>query len=158
MLKKKNHAIDMLFTIALFCVFAVTALLTVLIGAEVYQNTVTTMEGTFANRTSLSYIAEKVRQNDAEGAIALGEIDGAPALVIAQAGTEGVYTYIYLYEGNLTELLVGPNSILDPAFGQAVLPLESLTFALDGNLLTASAVGADGDENSLSLFIHTAIG
>ncbi|MDL2215664.1 DUF4860 domain-containing protein [Ruminococcaceae bacterium OttesenSCG-928-N02] len=155
MLKKKNHAVDMLFTVALFCVFAITALLTVLIGANVYKNTVATMESTFASRTSLSYIAEKVRQNDHAGAVQLGEIAGVPALVIAQEEAPGVYTYIYLYEGHLTELLAGENTPLQPDLGQAITPLAALEMTEDGGLLSITATEAQGTTHNICLYLHT---
>ena len=61
----RRHVIDLLFTLALFCVFAASALLVVLIGADVYESSARGMDRNFGLQTSLHYVAAKVRQNDA---------------------------------------------------------------------------------------------
>lgn len=40
MIKQKNHVVDLLFSLALFCVFAASALTIVIMGADVYQKSV----------------------------------------------------------------------------------------------------------------------
>ena len=65
--KTGTHMVDLLFTLALVCVFAASALMVVLIGANVYQNTVEGMDENFSARTSVTYVATKIRQNDTEG-------------------------------------------------------------------------------------------
>ena len=77
-----GHMVDFLFTIALFCAFAATSLIVVIIGANVYQGTVRGMNENYALRTSLSYVSQKVRQNDGAGEIHIGTLDGVPALVL----------------------------------------------------------------------------
>ena len=51
-----RHMVDILFVIALFCVFALSALMLVIIGSNVYKKTVTNMDNNFDSRTSFSYI------------------------------------------------------------------------------------------------------
>ncbi len=155
--KARKHVFDLLFSLALFFVFAATSLLVVMIGANVYRGTVNTMERTFASRTSLSYIAEKLRQNDNEGAAEVGDIAGLPALVITQQHS-GVtlQTYIYYYNGYLTELLATENTPLQPELGQAVLALGGFYIEEDNNLFTVTTVGEDGSEHSLCIYVHAA--
>lgn len=63
MIKQKNHVVDLLFSLALFCVFAASALTIVIMGADVYQKSVNDMNRNSTIRTSLSYLSEKIHQN-----------------------------------------------------------------------------------------------
>ena len=74
------HTVDFLFTLSLFCVFTVCALLVVSIGVQAYRSTAAYLEGTYSARTALSYVTEKIRQHDAEGRTALTQLDGRNAL------------------------------------------------------------------------------
>ena len=97
MQRNRGSVIDVLFTLALFCVFCASALAVVLIGADVYTSTARNMDQNFSTRTAVSYVAEKVRQSDAAGAVALGEIGGGQALVLTKEGESGLFkTYICL--------------------------------------------------------------
>ena len=51
---QKGHVVDFLFTLALFCVFAASALMVVVIGANVYRQTVRGMDSNYDSRTSLT--------------------------------------------------------------------------------------------------------
>ncbi|MCH5270253.1 MAG: DUF4860 domain-containing protein [Lachnospiraceae bacterium] len=133
-----RHVVDVLFVLALFGVFAASALLLVTIGASVYKQTVSNMDQSFTDRTSYSYLVEKIHQNDIYDAIEIGELEGSPALVLTQRlGEEEYCTYLYLYEGYLMELFTRKNSFagtdLRPA-GQNIMPL-------DGFHLEAPAAG-----------------
>ena len=60
--QEKHFIVDILFVLALFGVFAVSALALVTIGADVYQHTVEDMGVNYESRTAVSYIMEKVRK------------------------------------------------------------------------------------------------
>ena len=47
---ENKHMVDVLFVIILFCVFAVSALILVMIGANVYKKTVNDMDSNFNSR------------------------------------------------------------------------------------------------------------
>ena len=102
---QKGHVVDFLFTLALFCVFAASALMVVVIGANVYRQTVRGMDSNYDSRTSLTYLTEKVRQNDAANAVTIRSVGDSPALVLSQQAGERIYeTWIYVYDGYLREL------------------------------------------------------
>lgn len=126
-----RHVVDVLFVLALFGVFAASALLLVTIGASVYKQTVSNMDQSFTDRTSYSYLVEKIHQNDIYDAIEIGELEGSPALMLTQhLGEEEYCTYLYLYEGYLMELFTRKDSFagndLRPA-GQNIMPLSGFT-------------------------------
>ena len=65
--------IDFLFPVALFFVFALSALTVILLAARIYQSTTESSSLNYTARTSLSYINEKIHQNDCDGAVYLDE-------------------------------------------------------------------------------------
>ena len=65
--QERNHIVDVLFVLALFVVFTLSALVLVILGANVYRQTVSYMDENYEARTAYSYLTEKVRQNDVYG-------------------------------------------------------------------------------------------
>lgn len=121
-----RHIIDIVFTLALFCVFAASALLVVLIGANVYKSTTSMMGLNFETRTSLTYVSTKIRQNDSAGGVLLGELEGVPALILTrEIDGDGYNTWIYHYEGALREIFAPENSMVAPQNGQKIMEVKS---------------------------------
>ena len=120
---KTRHMVDILFVLALFAVFALSALLLVMFGSKIYQNTVTGMNENYTLRNSYSYITEKIRQSDTENSVQIGLIQDASAIVITTETNQTLYeTYLYYYDG-YEELINGDVSTAS----NSSLPLCSLT-------------------------------
>lgn len=85
---RSRHVIDVVFPIALLFVFAVSALSILILGANIYASTNGRLRVNDENRTALSYIAEKIRQNDKEGGIAVAFIDGTNCLAMSAVYNE----------------------------------------------------------------------
>lgn len=151
--KRNSHIIDIIFALALFCVFAASALLVVLIGAKVYQSATAAMDENFDTRTSLTYIATKIRQNDAAGAVFLTELEGAPALAIEQEiDGESYRTYIYHFDGELREIFTMSEIDALVSDGQFIMDLPGLKMEdCGGNLLRFTSVDGNGREISLNI-------
>lgn len=144
--KPKGHMVDLLFTLALFCVFAASSLLVVLVGADVYKDTAKGMNENFDVRTSLSYVCEKVRQNDTAGAVRLDSLGSVPALVLTQTYDGAAYeTWIYQYNGSLTELFAQKGTEIDPSGGQQIMEIPSFTMErMNDHLYRFSITDEDG--------------
>lgn len=130
MKQHSGHLVDILFTLALFCVFAVCALMVVVMGADVYSKSVDDMQQNFDARTSLSYISTKLRQGDsASYATAVQQMaDGTQALVLEQnIDGVGYRTWIYSYDGQLREIFTLAELLPAPDEGQPIMELPSLT-------------------------------
>ena len=65
---RHRHVIDLIFPIALFFVFAASSLSVLILAANVYTSTTKRLSINDENRTVLSYLSEKIRQNDTDGA------------------------------------------------------------------------------------------
>lgn len=125
---KRRHMIDFLFPIALFFVFALSALALILLAAGIYQSTTENSSLQYTSRTGLAYISEKIHQNDENGAIYLGSFDGCDALVLEQGyGDETYYTYIYASEQILKELFIKEGVDADAKDGRTILEVKDFT-------------------------------
>lgn len=134
--KPKNHVINYVFIVGLFLVFTATALVVVVIGVNVYESTINNMNQNYTTRTSLTYVGEKIRQNDSRGSISVGEIEGASALMIEKEIDSVSYvTYIYAYEGKLKELFIKKDQPFLPGDGQSIMEISSFKITKPSNNL-----------------------
>ncbi len=132
--RSQSHMTDMLFTLGLFCVFAAAAFILVMIGIQVYQNTVAHMQDTYSTRTAISYVAEKVRQHDVAGGVELVSLEGENALRLTDSlNGEDYYTYIYSDGAYLYELSVRAGTEPRPELGEQILQVRDFTIADAGN-------------------------
>ena len=120
-----HHMFDLLFILALFCVFAASGLFIVIIGSKVYKSTINQMQDNYQTRTSLSYVCEKIRQNDTKNALSIETINHTTVLVLTQNYEDTpIKTYIYQQEGFLKELFITENQIPDLSSGQNIMEIE----------------------------------
>ena len=134
--------IDFLFPVALFFVFALSALTVILLAARIYQSTTESSSLNYTARTSLSYINEKIHQNDCDGAVYLDEFDGCQALVMEQAhNNERYYTYIYIYGQELKELFIKEGVDVTASAGRTIMEIQDFSMEeISENLLKFSCV------------------
>lgn len=159
MKQEKHFIVDILFVLALFGVFAVSALALVTIGADVYQHTVEDMGVNYESRTAVSYIMEKVRQNDTADSISLTTLENTPALCMRSRIDEDNYsTYLYLYDGHLKELFMREGTSLGgqvlPA-GTDIMELQelALSYAAD-DLIQVFLRTASGEAHTFYIHVH----
>ena len=123
-----KHVTDLIFTIALFGVFTISALAVIVAGANVYQHTTAAMEDNYTSRTALTYITEKLRKNDAGNNILVRTIEEHPVLTIETLVNEtGYTTYIYEYEGILKEITAKSSLDIHLKDGQALLEVSGFS-------------------------------
>lgn len=164
MKQEKRFIVDILFVLTLFGVFAVSALVLVTIGADVYQHTVQDMNRNYETRTAISYLTEKVRQNDiysedGDSNVSLTTLDNTPALMLTQNIDDAEYcTYLYLHEGHLKELFMQKGyslggSTLDA--GVSIMELDSLQLEqVAPSLLSIEMTTAEGDFHQIYVSTH----
>lgn len=150
-LKIRRHAVDILFTLALFCVLAVTSLLVVVMGVGVYEGIVNRMGDNFDSRTSLTYISTKVRQNDQTGAVYLDKLGDGAALVLEQTiGGTAYQTWIYQSDGELRELFTNAENKVRAQEGQTIMKVDGLRMEEVGDgLLRVSIMDSQGFESAV---------
>lgn len=156
--QEKRHIVDVLFVLALFCVFAISALMLVSIGASVYQKTVNNMDYNYNSRTAFSYITEKIRQNDVSGAVHAGTLKDRPALILTQEFNGELYdTCLYEYEGYLNELFIRSGQDLGEdtlKAGHPLIPIQKFEFTPVKPSLYRFLLATE-DGQSITLYLST---
>ena len=137
----RKHTIDILFPWALFGLLAICGLLVLILAADIYQDTTTMADENYESRTVLSYLTEKIHQND-NGTVTIGSVDGTDSLIIRQDYDGEEYcTYIFEEDGMLKELFVRSGTAVSTADGKAVIPVEDFKMeALENGLLHFSCM------------------
>ena len=144
--RQRKHSIDILFALALFCAFAASVLMVLMMGASSYHSVTDKMNADYQDRTGAGYIAEKIRHFDARGGIAAGQFDGNDALLLRQEidGTEYI-TYIYYCDGYIRELLTENNSGMTAEAGEKVIEAAGFTVEqLDSGMIKITCAMPDG--------------
>lgn len=123
----KKHQIDSLFPITLFFVLTVFALMVIVLAAGIYEDTTKTSHRNHQSRIALSYISEKIHQNN-DCAIHLDHLGAVDALAVSHSfKNEHYYTYIYFYNGSLRELFIKEGVSVTPDSGKIILELQDFS-------------------------------
>ncbi len=126
---ERKHVIDFLFPLALFFVLTATSVALVVLASGTYSRQVQDSEDSFASRTALSYVTEKIHQADEYGAVYAGTFDRQDAIVIRQTYSEQTYvTYLYEYDGYLRELFIQDGVDAKASDGRKILASDSFSF------------------------------
>ncbi len=123
--RRGRSIVDMLFILALFAVFMISALFIVLFGARIYRKIVADSDINYNARTSIAYISEKIRQHDTTDGVDIVSDGDRPVLRLTEnyGGTD-YYTYLYEMDGSLREITTPAE--YDPAYsaGQSILSVS----------------------------------
>jgi hypothetical protein len=155
-----NHSsLDFIFILALLCIFAFGALMTVILGSNTYKGIKEDMDSNFELRTPLTYISTKIRQNDNINSIHIENLEGTDALVLDTSdGGQLCQTWIYQYQGSLYEVYIEKGTPFHLEDGIPMIPSYGLDFKQKGNLLEITASDHRGHVRSLSLSFRTSQG
>jgi hypothetical protein len=131
----QQRKIDTVFTLLLFSCFAMAVLITLMLGVMFYQNMIDISREGYDERTSLSYIWTKIKNNDGTGLISVGSFNGIPALYL-YGGDTTYATRIYQYNGWVYELYSDVELEMDLEDGSPIIRTDSLSFEqLDDGLI-----------------------
>ena len=145
--RKQNHVIHALFPLLIFFIFVLSVLAVLVMSSNLYSKAVSGGADNFSDRTCFSYVAEKIHQNDNDGAVSIKKVDGTDCLVLSHkaenAGDYDYDTYIYLYNNNLKELSCLAGTDFSPEMGKDIAPLKALTMEEDDGLFLFEFVYPD---------------
>lgn len=164
MKQERRYIVDILFVLALFGVFAISALVVVVIGADVYKHTMQSMSDNYDSRTAIAYVSEKVRQADSltengTSAVEISHLGDNPALVLHDdKNGEEFCTWLYYHDGWLKELYTRKDADLGGdilAAGEDILQLSELEYSMiSDDLLSVSMTLPSGKEHNLYLTLR----
>lgn len=137
----RKRRIDTIFVMVIFCVFAISVLMVLMLGASIYRNMTETSRENQSERTALAYIWTKVKNNDNADTFSVGEFNGLSALFYDETIGDRLFrTAIYLHDGWVTELFADPELGLDPDAGVQIMRLDDLSFdELDYGIIRVSS-------------------
>lgn len=154
---KKQSSAGTLAALMLTCVFGATLLLSLATGAGVYRRVERRVEESSQSRVSLSYITARIHSYDAAGMVGTGNFGEGDAIYFYQEIDGGTYaTILYVYDGNLMEMLCEAGREDDPAFGEVVCPAQALAVSQpQPGLLRMELTEPDGQVQSADVYVRS---
>lgn len=151
----KQQSISALAALLMFGVFAVGILSVLLTGAGAYQRLTERDRLAYDSRTCAQYVATKVRQAGAPGAVRVENFGGVDALVIVQE-YDGVeyWNRIYCHDGWLKELFTAAQGEFAPEDGEKILPAQKLELERQNGLLRVKLTDGNGTAMDLNLALR----
>lgn len=150
-----KHHLDGLLALLLFGIFAASILSVLLTGAGVYSRLTQRDEKAYDRRTSVQYLATKVRQTSSGDQVSVGTFGEGDALLLSEEIDGQPYlTRIYCYDGWLRELFAAAEDPFAPEDGEKILPAQALTLHMESNLLHAELTDNSGQTISLTLSLR----
>ena len=158
-MKKRTHSIDVLFTMILFAIFFIMSVLLVMIGSNVYGNIVDRQESNDEIRTTLNYVAGKVKTCNVENGVDIETMEGTPVLTIKNdEGSYVVKTIIYFKDGYLREAAIMDGDQYNLGFGEEVIKTTGFSFEIlkDKGILRLTMTMKDKSTQFTDVFIGKA--
>ena len=154
---RQKHIVDVIFVLALFAFFALSSIMLIALGANVYKRNVEKTSENTDLRTSAAYVSQKVRQNDFHGDVSVSSFDNLQALVLNETINDVSYsTRLYFHDGYLCELFSRTDLTMNASAGTKIMPLKSMLFtALSDDLTRVDFVEPDGTARSVFLDVRT---
>ncbi len=139
--KMVTHSMQGVFVFVLLGLFAVMSTLMVLLGAQMYRNTVDHATENNEGRVLGAYVRSMIRAEDSAGDVAIEDHDGVNTLALyEQIDDERYVTWLYCYNGQMYEQFTGADRQFKPLSGTVICPAKTFAPALNDNLLTVNVV------------------
>ena len=145
------------FVFVLLGLFAVMSTLMVLLGAQMYRNTVDHATANNEGRVLGAYVRSMIRAEDGADAVAVEDHDGVQTLALhEEIEGEPYVTWLYCYEGQLYEQFTGADHDFEPESGTAICPAQSFEPKISDGLLTVDMVDGVGDPCTVQVALRCA--
>ena len=156
--KSVQHGMQGVFVFVLLGLFAVMSTLMVLLGAQMYRNTVDHATRNNEDRVLSAYVRSMVRAQDAADAVNIVDHDGVHTLELMETldDDEGYVTMLYCHDGYLYEWYTGVGHDFTPESGTAICPALSFEPRLEGGLLTVDMTDGKGEPETVQVALRCA--
>ena len=152
-----QHGMQGVFVFVLLGLFAVMSTLMVLLGAQMYRNTVDHATRNNEDRVLSAYVRSMVRAQDSLDAVEISENDGIKALEFRETlDDENYVTMLYCYEGQLYEWFTSEGYDFSPVSGTAICPALSFEPRLENGLLTMDMTDGKGEPETVQVALRCA--
>lgn len=153
---KKSWWVSFISTTVILGAFAIAALVLSNIGIQVYKNVVLANDENFELRTSLNYVATKVRQKDTADSVRMEDKEGTKVLVLDYESNGSINeTLIYFYDGYLREHITEAGADYSLDFGFEMIEISDFNMYIEGNCLYMTAENSVGDREKMILSLRS---
>jgi len=144
-------------SLILTCVFGATLLLSLIAGAGVYRRVADRTEAGANTRVGLTYLTAKIHGYDSADAVYAGTFGGADAVYLLQDMDGLTYeTILYVYDGQLRELLCEQGWEMEPEDGETITEARSLTVEEpEDGLLRLTFTDGGGTTETADIFVRS---
>ena len=147
--QQSPRLIQNVFVLLLLALFACLSTFLVMMGAQVYRNTVNRAEVNNENRITAALVRSAVWAQDG-GTVRIEDHDGIPALAIEDVYDDEIYVKrLYCADGWLRESYTSGDREFDPEDGEALCELSAFEPERDGKMLTVHVTGPNGTRNEI---------
>jgi hypothetical protein len=145
------------FVFVLLGLFAVMSTLMVLLGAQMYRNTVDRSTANNEDRVLGAYVRSMIRAEDTRDAMAVGEYDGVKTLAMREdLDGEPYVTWLYCYDGQMYEYFTSDDGTFNPESGTAICPAQRFEPSLENGLLTVDMINGKGEPETVRVALRCA--
>lgn len=136
-MEKQKSRVDTVFVLMIFCVFAMSVFLVIMLSGSIYRNMTDISQTGQDERIVLSYIRTRIRSTDSGGGASIADFNGVSALSLTEVLGDRVFvTKIYLYNGWVNELFYEQGQVFYPGDGVPMIQSGFLYFEYaDDNLI-----------------------
>lgn len=151
-----SHSMQGVFVFVLLGLFAVMSTLMVLLGAQMYRNTVEHADRNNEDRVMAAYVRSMVRAEDADSAVGVEQQGDITALALREElDGERYVTWLYCYDGSLYEQFTSSDDF-EPESGTAICPATRFEPRLEGGLLTVVMTDGSGQDSTVQVALRCA--
>lgn len=152
-----QHSMQGVFVFVLLGLFAVMSTLMVLLGAQMYRNTVDRSTANNEDRVLGAYVRSMIRAEDTRGAMVVGEYDGVKTLAMREdLDGEPYVTWLYCYDGHMYECFTSDDGTFNPESGTAICPAQRFEPSLENGLLTVDMINGKGEPETVRVALRCA--
>ena len=152
-----QHSMQGVFVFVLLGLFAVMSTLMVLLGAQMYRNTVDRSTANNEDRVLGAYVRSMIRAEDTRDAMAVGEYDGVKTLAMREdLDGEPYVTWLYCYDDQMYEYFTSDDGTFNPESGTAICPAQRFEPSLENGLLTVDMINGKGEPETVRVALRCA--
>lgn len=153
---KGSGMIELILVMILLMLFGLSTFMLVVSGSNAYATTVSERDNLSDRRVALSYIDNKIRQNDQQKAIEVrkNEVNGGVAIVLKEGQGENAFeTWIYENEGLLREAYFKKGAPLSDDMSFEICKVDRFNVRQENDLLYVEVGRLKGKEMNVSEII-----
>lgn len=152
----KQFSFQFIFIMLLFLMIVFLSVMIIMLGSDIYSGINNDRTGNYEKRVSLSYVSNKIRQNDKKDCVRIESLNGENAVVINEVFDDARYeTWIYFYDNAIYEMFIDAGMEFNPDDGMKILKVESFNIEKLEEDLYKFTTKSNNESTGLILNLHS---